>query len=625
MNEPLRVLLLEDNANDAELVLRALRQAGFEPDWRRVELESEFLAALDSPPDLILADYSLPQFDGLHALKLVRERLLDLPFIIVSGTIGEDVAVNAMRHGATDYLLKDRLSRLGDAVRSALQRTRLLREYRRDQELLRTLMQASPVALIAIDPQAIVLTWNPAAERLFGWTAAEVIGRPIPIVPEEDRTFFDTLIAGEIEGETRQGLEMRRLRKDGSLVNVSLWTAPLREANGEIIGTIGMMVDISERKQAEEAIRSSEQRFRALIENSFDAITLNRPDGTIAYASPSIDRVLGYSAEELTGTEAYALLHPEDIARINSKVQDIEASNNPRAVDVHRVRQKDGSWRWIEAVATNLLDDPNVGAIVGNLRDVTERIQAEQELRDSRNRLTMLSSQLLTSQESERRHLARELHDQIGQELTSIKLNLKALEPLVPAGVELVHETLTIAEQTLQQVRSLALDLRPSMLDDIGLAPALRWYLDRQAHRSGFAPHFLAEPPEITVSPEVAITCFRVAQESLTNIARHAHAHNVRIEVRQYETALDLQVHDDGIGFDVEAETDQASRGASIGLLGMRERAELIGGLIDIESNSAIGTTIHARFPLKRETALALEISRNTQASGSQETDPTGR
>src|SRR3990170_4349624 len=196
MPTPLRVLILEDQPTDAELILHELRRAGFDPEWQRVETEAEYLAALHPALDIILSDYKLPQFDGLSAVRLLRARGLDLPFIPVAGTIGEEVAVSAMKEGADDYLLKDRLTRLGPAVKSAL--------------------------------------------------------------------------------------DQKRLR--------------------------------DERKQAEAALKESEEYFRSLIENVSDVITVIDSAGTILYESPSIERLLGYKPEELLGRSAFELVHPEELA-----------------------------------------------------------------------------------------------------------------------------------------------------------------------------------------------------------------------------------------------------------------------------------------------------------------------
>lgn len=468
---------------------------------------------------------------------------------------------------------------------------------RESEKQLRQLFDASPDALFIIDSAGQFLDANQTAVTRYGYSREELLQlspRELAAPDLKDQT------AARVQAALKQGsqFEWRHCRKDGSEFPVEIATQTLT-LNGQPV-VLSCVRDISERHQAEAQLRESNRRFSTIFHASPVGKCITRfADGVFLDANESFAKITGHAREELLGRSSLDInywLDPADRAQL---VQSLAENGFARDWEVG-FRRKDGSiGHSLRSLERLTLDGED--CILTALSDITERKLNEEELRVSRERLETLSRQLIATQESERRHLARELHDEIGQELTSIKLNLKTLEPALPAETNLIRDTLAIAEQALQQVRSLALDLRPSMLDDIGLAPALRWCLDRQAHRSGFAPYFLAEPPELTASPEVAITCFRVMQESLTNIARHAQARNVRVEVRQYESAIDLQVQDDGIGFDVTAATDQATRGASVGLVGMRERAELIGGLIDIESSTATGTTIHARFPLKQE------------------------
>ena len=241
-----------------------------------------------------------------------------------------------------------------------------------------------------------------------------------------------------------------------------------------------------------------------------------------------------------------------------------------------------------------------VGA-VNCLQDITERKLAEEKLKEYSNNLQTLSHRLVEAQESERRHIARELHDEIGQTLTVAEMNLQAamqspdagsLAPRLKAAAEAV-------ERVLEQVRDLSLNLRPPMLDDLGLDPALRWYTNRQASLAGLQAEFRADALENRLDPVIETECFRVAQEALTNVVRHARARAVTVELRKTNGLLDLSVRDDGIGFDVADLRQQAVRGASLGLLSMEERAALAGGGLEFKSSPGHGTEVHAWFPLK--------------------------
>jgi signal transduction histidine kinase/CheY-like chemotaxis protein len=240
------------------------------------------------------------------------------------------------------------------------------------------------------------------------------------------------------------------------------------------------------------------------------------------------------------------------------------------------------------------------GEITAQLAVALQNARLFEQVRQGRQRLQVLSSQLVRAQEDERRRLARELHDEIGQSLTAAQLNLQALCGLrdvaqLPGRLE---DSLGLLEHVLQQVRAMSLDLRPSLLDDLGLTPALRWLVKRQSERAGFAAHFRADGVDARFSTELETTCFRVAQEALNNITRHARATMVTVELAHQDGALHLHVADDGIGFDVEAARQQAARGQSLGLLSMRERVELAGGAIDICSAPGDGATIDIHLPL---------------------------
>ncbi len=221
-----------------------------------------------------------------------------------------------------------------------------------------------------------------------------------------------------------------------------------------------------------------------------------------------------------------------------------------------------------------------------------------EEVQQSRERLQGLSHRLIEVQEAERRTIAGELHDEIGQALTIVKMNLQAVQRLSENIETDVHlsESVAIVERALEQVRNLSLDLRPSLLDDLGLVAALRWYVARQARVAGFMVHFKAEDLGRHLVPTLETTCFRVAQEALTNVVRHARAREVWVQLT-CENELCLTIRDDGIGFDVVAAQARASRGESFGLLGMRERVGIVNGCLTISSSPGQGTFVSACFP----------------------------
>jgi signal transduction histidine kinase len=235
--------------------------------------------------------------------------------------------------------------------------------------------------------------------------------------------------------------------------------------------------------------------------------------------------------------------------------------------------------------------------MISNLRRIE---QTERTIKANHERLQRLSRQLVMAQESENRHIARELHDHVGQMLTVVKLNLQTMERIqqIDEMRDQISTSLSIVDRALEQVRSYVVELLPAVLDDLGLVAALRWLLDRFSRQAKVAVECIADPPQIVLPQEVEITCFRVAQEALTNIMRHARATRVRIDVYRHSEELELRITDDGVGFDPTAARESAVRGSSVGLLGMEERIKLIDGQFHIDSATNQGTVICARFPL---------------------------
>jgi signal transduction histidine kinase len=225
--------------------------------------------------------------------------------------------------------------------------------------------------------------------------------------------------------------------------------------------------------------------------------------------------------------------------------------------------------------------------------------QTETKLRHSMEQLQTLSRRVLEVQESERRRIAIELHDELGQSLTAIKINLQSAELFKDQNpAELNAENIRIVEDAIQQIRRISLALRPSMLDDLGLVPAIRWLAEQTAVRAGFVVHFDIDRQLERLLPEIETACFRIVQEALTNIVKYANATEVVISVRHDGAVLHLSVVDNGQGFDTAAMLEFARQGKSIGILGMQERAMLIGGQIQIDSEIGQGCRITLQSPL---------------------------
>ncbi|MBI4517070.1 MAG: PAS domain S-box protein [Deltaproteobacteria bacterium] len=398
--EALRLLIVEDSATDAELEVAILEEAGYTCNWTRVETRAEFLAQLalaaggDHEPgleyDLILADHSLPGFGGLQALDILRHRGFDIPFILISGMIGEEQAVESLKTGATDYVMKTRLERLVPVVARALaeRETRRQREQaeaalRASEARFRTLIESAPDAtLIANSSDHRIAFTNRHAEQLFGYAPGELLGQPVEVlVPERLRqrhlglrTDYSTRpVARPLDS----GLDLYARRKDGSEFPADIMLGPVT-IDGELL-VLTIVRDITERKEAEAARRRLDERYRVLVENLSDAIFSVDLAGVVTYMSPAIARISDYRPEDIIGRPFADFVHRDDLATVaGSFRRTLSGQVEPFEF---RVLTKQAAIRFVRTSSRPQFEEDTVVGITGTLTDVTERKQAEDEIR----------------------------------------------------------------------------------------------------------------------------------------------------------------------------------------------------------------------------------------------------
>ena len=329
-------------------------------------------------------------------------------------------------------------------------------------------------------------------------------------------------------------------------------------------------------------------------------------------------RVTGLADEQVRAKQIEEVFPKASLTLVRNKFE--EAIRNRKTVTWEENFNFPAGVRVGEVTVTPLANEKGtIDQLAGVVRDITERALAGQKKEAYARKLQTLSRRLVEVQETERRRLARELHDEVGQALTVAQMDLQAVlqSPDAGAAAPRLTESLQMVDRVLEQVHDISLNLRPSMLDDLGLESALQWDTNRLAGSAGFQAEFAMESLEHRLDPILETECFRIAQEALTNVVRHAHARKVTIELRTKDGRLHLSVRDDGVGFEVVPVREQAVNGASLGLLSMEERAVLGGGGLEFKSAPGIGTDVQAWFPLKWQKVVQSSItSPELQESG---------
>ncbi|MGV3771673.1 MAG: PAS domain-containing protein [Verrucomicrobiales bacterium] len=601
----LRVLLVEDCAEDAELIVAQLRRSGYSLEAKRVQDEQELIEALRQPPQVILSDYILPQFSALDVLKLVRERALDIPVIIVTGAITEELAVDALGQGASDYLWKDRLFRLRPSITKALlEKESRLREQATLNELRereRQLNEAQRVAQIGS------WDWEIKTNKVF---CSQELTRMFRITEGDSLTdeFFFSRVHVDDRGFVQKRM-MDAIASGSEFETINRIVPPggperwvynraiiVRSETGEPLRVHGTTQDISAKKAAEEELQRTKALFESfmtylpapawILDPEGNYLFLNRRYMECFDASASW---IGKSIEEVWPAEVAQLfkVNERKVRRVDAPLVELETLRH-HGMDRHFL------------VSYFPIRSGEAGAVkIGGIAiEITERVNAENELRRMSERMEQLSKSLLEVQEAERRHLGRELHDHFGQILTAAKMNLQEVAGLVDGQKKgAVEGTIKMVENLLDEVRSLSLELRPPLLDDLGLEPTLEWFFEDQQSRFGIKSELFMQIPA-KLDRKVETTCFRIVQEAVTNIVRHAKASLTNVFVTVEEGRLHLSIKDNGVGFDYVKARDNARAGGSIGLLSMEERARLAGGALRFKSSAIGGTEIEAWLPL---------------------------
>ncbi len=472
----------------------------------------------------------------------------------------------------------------------------------------RRLFETSKDGVLLIDASTGKVTdLNPLLVDLLGYDKAEFIGQELSEIDaaagiprsreilrhvrEQEHLLADDLILRTKSGETvhLEFVSISYLAGETKIIQCHFW-------------------DITERMQLEEALHSSEERFRSLIENATDVIAVIEPDGRFKYVSPSVTRVLGYRPEELMGQSVLEMVTSETADNLSRIIKRVASSNDGLKDSIEiSLRALNGSVKVVEATTRNLLKVPPVMGILLNVRDITEKKVLQNELKTAawqrEEDLRKFAMSVQEAQEEERKRIAMELHDDICQRLTAMRLNLTVLQDNVETRKKSYdkqwHSIKKEIDDVAAEVRRISYNLRPSALDHFGIVTALRLICSEMERVQGLKIDFRAGSLlKQHYEPNIEIALFRIAQEALANCAKHSGVNEAEMKLEQTGKVLEFVVSDRGKGF-TEQEYLQLIRGENhMGVMNMKERARLIGGECEVQSSPGKGTTIMVRIPI---------------------------
>jgi len=475
--------------------------------------------------------------------------------------------------------------------------------FRWSEHSLRVLIEGvKDHALFLLDPGGHVMSWNASGERLFGYKAEEILGRPFSCFYSSDDIgrgapeahLRHAEIAGQVENEGW------RVRKDGARFWAVTFIATLPQGEDVRRGFACVIRDLTAHKQTSEAVRATQQWLHHLLSSSPAVIYSGQGEDEYCtvFVSENVLSQLGYHPWEFLKNRRLwvSLLHPDDVQRVLGARERLKETGHQ--VLEYRLRHGAGGYRWVRDEVRVIRDaeDAPMG-IVGCWIDITERKQVEEQLERSLQQLRALSARLHSVREEERTRIAREIHDELGQALTGLKMDLSWLARHLPADApELqrkVESMSQLVDATIHVVRRISTELRPGVLDDLGLLAAIEWQAHEFQTRTGIRCRLRARREDLDLDADRATAVFRIFQETLTNVARHARATEVVVRLDVGEQQLTLEVKDNGIGISAEALADPHS----LGLLGMRERALVFGGRLDVRGEPGRGTTVTVTIP----------------------------
>lgn len=473
------------------------------------------------------------------------------------------------------------------------------------EEIYRNLVESTLDLIFIVDSRGTYTYVNPRFENVTGYSVNELVGQPFTclVAPELIQSTVERFKKG-IRGEETGPYEAEIIHYDGDRIPVEFLVTTQYDRAGTALGRFGIGRDITERRKADDALR----RITADLEKAQGLAHIGSwrysPDTKLSLWSEEMFRIFGLESTrgQPFRIDPGTLIHPDDRRRFK-RLTRAALKGKPYVTEV-RILRPDGSLGHLFTTGeAEFGKNGSIKGLFGTAQDITERKNIEQTLEEQSEQLRVLSMQLSEAEEAERRRIARDLHDQVGQNLTVVGINLTILRDAIPdAGrksipLRLLEDSLELVEQTTEFTRSLMADLRPPDMDDYGLVASVRWYGKSFSARTGVTVTMEGDDIDPRPAPSIENNVFRIVQEALTNISKHARARKASIAMGVTRGRLSLTISDDGVGFN-PSEHNKAGGHRGWGLMTMAERAEFLGGSFSIESKRGKGTRVSVEVPL---------------------------
>ncbi len=475
---------------------------------------------------------------------------------------------------------------------------------RRNERYLAAGQKLSHTGSWALNVSSGELFWSQETFRIFGFdpakTTASLAETFLQRIHPDDRPRIEQGLKQAPMATGNYEVDYRIVLPDGSIKHIHDVIYPVTNEAGQVVERYGVVRDITDSKRAEEQLKRSEAYLaesQRLSHVGSWAVHISPRE--LVFWSREHYRMWGFDpANGIPPLQAVLeRIHPEDRPKVDEAFESAIRAQRDYVFDF-RIVLPDGTTKYCHSIGHPVVNQGgDLVEFIGTVMDVTESRRAEEELQHSFDQLRALTAQLQNVREEERTRVAREIHDELGQALTAIKLDVTALVRRLPAeqepAVQRGQSILKLLDETIQSVQRISTDLRPGILDDLGLGAALEWAAEEFETRTGTRCRISMPDEDIHVDPDRATALFRIFQEILTNVARHAKATQVNVRLAKENGNLALEVHDNGLGISEQ----QLSAGKSLGILGMRERARLLGGELIIQGVHGAGTTVRARIP----------------------------